>query len=311
LNFSTLQAGRAIAAIMVVVFHAHAFFLTTKLYPGVVVSPLFNMGYSGVEFFFVLSGFVMALVHTKDLGCPERAGNFLRMRVTRIYPFYWVVLGGLLLAYMLLPGLGPADARSVPKIAASALLLRLPDDFIIVAAWTLAHEMLFYLVFCISILNRRFGMALFALWVAAILVNIVVLHLPYPGTYLLSPFNLLFLFGMGSAALFPRLGGSEALVCALGGIGAFFLVGVLDVYGLWQAGEALRTLAYGVAAALAISGLAQLESQGRVRSPSFLAFLGMHPIRSILCTDPFWASWPPRCGPVACKSTCRPAQPWP
>ena len=90
-SFDTLQVGRAAAAIAVVFFHAHVFFIPERLYPGETISRVFNIGYSGVEFFFVLSGFIMILVHRADIGVPARARRFLRKRLVRIVPFYWVV----------------------------------------------------------------------------------------------------------------------------------------------------------------------------------------------------------------------------
>ena len=60
-----LQAGRAIAALMVVAFHANVFILPSKIFDGVGAGSVFNMGYAGVEFFFVLSGFIMFFVTLK------------------------------------------------------------------------------------------------------------------------------------------------------------------------------------------------------------------------------------------------------
>lgn len=73
-----LQAGRAVAAVMVVLYHLTVYFLPEHYYGGEKVGPgLFKMGYAGVEFFFVLSGFIMVFVHMRDFGVPERAPRFL------------------------------------------------------------------------------------------------------------------------------------------------------------------------------------------------------------------------------------------
>lgn len=50
-----LQCGRAVAALLVVIFHANSFLLPNRLYDGLHAGRLFNFGYAGVEFFFVLS----------------------------------------------------------------------------------------------------------------------------------------------------------------------------------------------------------------------------------------------------------------
>ena len=71
----------------------------------------FNFGYAGVEFFFVLSGFIMVLVHRRDFGQPSKALVFMRKRVVRIYPIYWLVMAFLLAIYFVSPGRGPDHAR--------------------------------------------------------------------------------------------------------------------------------------------------------------------------------------------------------
>lgn len=274
-GFTTLQAGRAVAALMVVVFHAHAFFLVNRLYPGQTVSPLFDMGYSGVEFFFVLSGFIMFLVHRSDMGRPDRAPNFLMKRVTRILPFYWIVLVGLVAVLSLVPGAGPEGARDPLAIVRSIFLIRTDQEFIIRAAWTLSHEMLFYAVFCLMIVSRRIGTAIFAFWIVGCFVtSFFYPQAPYPLWYVFAAFNILFLFGMASARSYSSLSARSGTMLAVFGTAMFLGVGVLDVYGAWFLGEAVRTLAYGVGAALAIAGLAAAEAGGRLRAPSWFVFLG-------------------------------------
>ncbi len=54
-------------------------------------SGLFAFGHAGVDFFFVLSGFIILHVHAGDIGRPVRLGHYLQRRFTRVYPFYWVV----------------------------------------------------------------------------------------------------------------------------------------------------------------------------------------------------------------------------
>lgn len=72
-----IQAGRAVAAIMVVAYHANDFVLPLRLYDGRIAWRGFGMGYVGVEFFFVLSGFIMFYVHRQDFGHPWRFWTFI------------------------------------------------------------------------------------------------------------------------------------------------------------------------------------------------------------------------------------------
>ena len=85
----SLTSLRFLAAAWVVVFHFKEFFPGTSLD----ASPLANYGFLGVDFFFVLSGFVLAHVYLPKL----RAGrfdywNFLVRRVGRVYPLHVLTL---------------------------------------------------------------------------------------------------------------------------------------------------------------------------------------------------------------------------
>jgi len=50
-----------------------------------------QFGHAGVDFFFVLSGFIIFFVHGKDIGKPSRLPHYVWRRFIRIYPVYWAV----------------------------------------------------------------------------------------------------------------------------------------------------------------------------------------------------------------------------
>jgi peptidoglycan/LPS O-acetylase OafA/YrhL len=85
----SLTSLRFVAAAWVVVFHFKEYFKGTALN----TSPFATYGFLGVDFFFVLSGFVLAHVYLPKL----RAGrfdywNFLVRRVGRVYPLHVLTL---------------------------------------------------------------------------------------------------------------------------------------------------------------------------------------------------------------------------
>jgi peptidoglycan/LPS O-acetylase OafA/YrhL len=51
----------------------------------------FRWGDAGVEFFFVLSGFIIASAHAGDISRPARLIPYLQRRIIRIYPPYWII----------------------------------------------------------------------------------------------------------------------------------------------------------------------------------------------------------------------------
>jgi len=80
LRFQELDALRGIAAIFVLLFHYST--LNQDVYP------LFKYGTSGVDLFFIISGFVifMSVSHAKN------GWEFLINRLTRLFPTYWTAV---------------------------------------------------------------------------------------------------------------------------------------------------------------------------------------------------------------------------
>ena len=87
-----LQALRAIAAINVVLFHmigsAESYGVHARWFP-----LLGKWGASGVDLFFVISGFVMVYAQARS---PKGPVDFLLSRARRIVPIYWVLSFGVL-----------------------------------------------------------------------------------------------------------------------------------------------------------------------------------------------------------------------
>ncbi len=90
----SIQYLRALACIAVVVFHA------TEDLGGV-----FNIGQTGVDLFFVISGFIMWSITEHRETAP---GNFLLRRVVRIVPLYWLITLLIFAKCSMLPGDGSA-----------------------------------------------------------------------------------------------------------------------------------------------------------------------------------------------------------
>lgn len=119
------------------------------------------MGHSGVDLFFVLSGY---LIYGMILSGRRSMSSFLARRVQRIYPTFLFVMAGYLVALPFAPALS-----KIPHGGAHLLgyiienLLLLPGLFAIVplitVAWSLSYEVFYYValpLFCrIAQINRR------------------------------------------------------------------------------------------------------------------------------------------------------------
>ena len=171
---NNIQALRAFAAFNVVLFHIIG---TSASYSQNVdyLSYLEGWGSSGVDIFFVISGFVM--LHTQFLK-RRSPFQFLRSRIVRIVPIYWVITLFVLSLYVLFPSLF-REMEVTPTWAFSSLFF-MSSIFagkhpIVHVGWTLEWEMFFYVMFAFGLIFRawRFqaGFVTLAIFLVSILAN--------------------------------------------------------------------------------------------------------------------------------------------
>lgn len=189
-KLKSIEAGRGIAATLVVLYHASAaIFPAAKYWHQQVFSGIFGFGYAGVEFFFVLSGFIIAFAHHSDIGTPSRLANFVRRRFNRIYPSYWIVLAAVVI--MATSGVGP-PLPPLSDIISSFVLAGLDySKAILGVSWTLFHEIGFYIVFGLAIWRPWAGAVFGVVAIAAAAAHIAGLVVPLP-FYWQAPVNLRF-----------------------------------------------------------------------------------------------------------------------
>lgn len=171
-----LQYLRAIAALMVVYFHA--ILQLAKVNPAIDATS-FVYGETGVDIFFVLSGFVMWLTTSGRAMTPA---DFARKRVKRIVPLYWLATLFSATVALIAPSLLKSTAFDLPHLMASLLFLPWINPVdptmiapVVVPGWTLNYEMFFYFVFAL-LLPLREDYRLPALF-GAFLAILIVCHL--------------------------------------------------------------------------------------------------------------------------------------
>ncbi|MES2937415.1 MAG: acyltransferase [Pseudomonadota bacterium] len=151
-ELTNLQVLRAVAAMMVVLYHAME---TGRAYGFPVRSLGFLEGWGGhgVDLFFVISGFIMVYIQAMAARSPAR---FFANRVRRIVPLYWVLTLLAAAVHLALPRLVNHGAAEPGFVAASLAFLAQPlygAMPVLYLGWSLEFEMLFYLVFaaCIAL----------------------------------------------------------------------------------------------------------------------------------------------------------------
>ena len=273
-TLTSLQVGRGLAALFVVLFHLNNSVWSDAKYFPEPFSPLLSFGNSGVQFFFVLSGFIIYLVHARDIGMPDRLVNFAFKRFIRIYPTYWVVLAAFIAVLSVQPFWGTADERRLGNFIASVLLIPSPVEPILSVAWTLKHEVLFYAVFAIAILHARTGLWLFAIWQIACLCNALAGSSAFPYGMMLSANNLLFSLGLLAAHLFNTWQCPAPRAVAFAGIMLFLATGLHQVLAAAPWPPDVYVVAFGVASATAILGACAYEQRFGFRPPRLFAVIG-------------------------------------
>jgi len=161
---NNIQVLRAVAAMMVVYFHI---IVTLSSY-GMVSWWTENVythkwGAMGVDVFFVISGFIMMLSTRRQPSM--RVGTFLKKRIIRIAPLYWLVTLGMAGIYMLMPTLFREKSIGWDDVFHSLMFhqyLIYKEWPVVLVGWSLEYEMLFYIVFTISLwISKMWGRVAF------------------------------------------------------------------------------------------------------------------------------------------------------
>jgi exopolysaccharide production protein ExoZ len=145
-----IQYLRAVAALMVVWAHAQ-----TQV-PG--TSDLIRLpdfGLSGVDIFFVISGFIMLVTTTEK---PLTPRQFIELRIVRVVPLYWIMTLLMIGFALVAPGL--FKTLLITPVTVVKSLLFIPYDSlsfpghpwpVLVPGWTLNYEMFFYVLFALAL----------------------------------------------------------------------------------------------------------------------------------------------------------------
>jgi peptidoglycan/LPS O-acetylase OafA/YrhL len=274
-KLGSLEIGRFIAAAIVVLDHVQTSLVTHV--PGQgdgFYRALHFPGSLAVQFFFVLSGFVMITAHWGDFGKAAAVPRFWWRRACRIYPMYWIALAVPLYFFhsLVTPGL-------------LARLITLQPIFgydYVPPAWSLRYEISFYILFGLCLLPRVGGYLLY-LWVAAVtwvslpVVVRLFFHIPPPHALVwlafhgfsgfLIFFDYYFFAGLAGGWLFLkyRLGSFSCIAMIVLGLAGQAQTKPLTDWG-HVFGEPMVASVSGASFAAIITGFSILERNGAFRT---------------------------------------------
>lgn len=253
-DIAPIQMLRGIAAAMVVCVHIQ---LQLSRLGFADVSQ--NWLLSGVDIFFVISGFIMWVSIANR---PERtAAEFMRHRIARIVPLYWLLTTLMIITMLVRPDLLQSARYDLGHIIKSYLFIAAPHPTsgkywpVVVPGWTLNYEMFFYLLFAAAIALskgspiKRFCFTAFFLVTAVVIANVAP-ELPGALRYYGDPILLEFLFGIGIGCLYVRHFAQSSAKWWVVVAAGFALLYILSLTSL------PRLVAAGVPAALILIGAA-------------------------------------------------------
>lgn len=212
---------RGIAALWVLSYHANLVVQNPRYFGGPSLGLLPEVGYRGVELFFVISGFVMA--ETAPFGAKNDwrgMRGFAVRRLFRIFPAYLAVFIPLAMLG-LLTGLEAPETGTIQGNLLSNVFLLPRDDvssYVPVVAWTLTHELMFYAIFATAYVNRSLAFTLLVAWCATAVAFHAGGVIPSGWRMQLSLLNLYFLVGLAAARLRQLMfvPPSLLIICAVG-----------------------------------------------------------------------------------------------
>lgn len=219
--------------------------------------PSFEAGAVGVDVFFVISGFIIVVASRNYFGASGAPWTFLRRRILRVVPLYWIATLGVAAREM---------ARGEPfgwGFLASSLffvphLNEAEGNFqpIVRVGWTLNFEMFFYVIFAAALLLPMRPALVAVAFTLTFLVLAPIFDPASPFAFYWSGWLLLeFTFGMGVAWLYlsgarlPLLAGVLLVV-----LGATVILLFSDTGN--DAYSAHRVLVWGLPSALIVGAAA-------------------------------------------------------
>lgn len=291
-----VQFLRFVAATMVLLYHA-AQGIGKELG---IDNPLRNVfmliGFSGVDLFFVISGFIIYASNQNNTG-SNQAVQFISLRTARIFlgywPFFFIAWG--MLYYL--------NEEKLEKINLVSSFFLIPDKVhatLINVTWSLSYELYFYgLFFVLFFLKNRLRIIMIAaatIIVFNVFANYVFEAYTWKGfnnisstiRFIASPWLLEFFAGCVVAHMIGKGTKAGAWLSVTAGITLFALGYLLNATVIDGKMDKFfnchyRMCVFGIGSALLIYGLVNLEQRGFVIFSRFSMLLGGASYSLYLC----------------------------
>ena len=280
-KIGSIQVLRAVAAIGVVLYHM---LVIEKKYAGGddFLPSLFRLGQSGVDLFFVISGFIMVTIVSKE-GRENKSVDFLIHRFSRVYPNYWFSFFITFAVFLVQPSIVNASQGGRFSFFRSFFLIPSATLPLVLIAWSLIYEIYFYIVFSFLVGLGRVKMLLSLLLWLLLLLNVnIFFHAPASPvlTLILSPYSIEFIFGALAAMAVTTVALRKIPVLVFLGVAIACVAALPFLFTRFYspngaAGNLFRqTIVFGGVYAVLVMALVMLEKGSRLQFPPFLIRIG-------------------------------------
>jgi exopolysaccharide production protein ExoZ len=191
----------------------------------------------------------------------------LQKRIVRIYPSYIIIFSSVYLLAMAFA----STRNTVPHDAVTLIksILLLPQDTnvvggtgapVIVVAWTLQYEMIFYAAIGFAILNRYLFLTLILIFLVNFGICAFQSKISFPQSFFANDLIILFLFGMMAAYVAKsKMTITQPIFISIIAALAFISVAVMEVLYGKHTPFLDHNLAYGIISGILIVGLVRTE----------------------------------------------------
>lgn len=190
--YNNIQILRAFAAINVVLYHIIGLQIERGLTPEL-LKYFSGWGASGVDIFFVVTGFLMVTTTSRKYINPQ---NFFIKRIIRISPLYWLLTTVFYLLFIIRP-----DFFQTTQLTSTQFLNSLTyTNFmfstqppVIYVGWTLEYEFIFYSIFAVGLFVSNYKIRL-----------IFIITLLIISVFIINNIMIEFVFGMILATMVQK-----------------------------------------------------------------------------------------------------------
>lgn len=245
-----VQVLRAYGALAVAFYHTG--------FPVAMGRPI---GSFGVGIFFVISGFIMAMI------CDSNPEHFLARRIARIVPLYWLLTLMVFFLALLVPRLLGGTVADPASVLKSLFFIpyRKEEGFfpVLFLGWSLNYEMYFYVLIAVALLiHKRRAALIAALTMTIVFLVLRAIDVTSAAVFYAQPIIFEFVAGIlcyyaFRAASEKSISNNRTILVGFCGLGA---LGMIAASIFTRGGTTL--LLVGIASTILVSGAVLLDKVG-------------------------------------------------